>query len=139
MNICVSFFLYRQRLQGSFGPRRLPSAAASIRHKHYFRSTRATLLLVALAYIIASATQFPLSLVALGGALLLLIGALSWKQITFKAIGGQISWSIFGFIAGMFIVVRAVEDTNLTTQFGLLLLHLSSGSSLGSVLIGTLG
>src|SRR6266567_3869443 len=74
-----------------------------------------------------------------GRSLPLLIGALSWKQITFKAIGGQISWSIFGFIAGMFIVVRAVEDTNLTTQFGLLLLHLSGGSSLGSVLIGTLG
>ena len=139
INIVVFFFLYRQQLKGSFDAKRLPSAAASIRHKNYFRYTCTTLLLVALAYIIASATQFPLSLVALGGALLLLIGALSWKQITFKAIGGQISWSIFGFIAGMFIVVRAVEDTNLTTQFGLLLLHLSGGSSLGSVLIGTLG
>ena len=139
INIVVFFFLYRQQLKGSFDPKRLPSAAASIRHKNYFRYTCTTLLLVALAYIIASATQFPLSLVALGGAFLLLIGALSWKQITFKAIGGQISWSIFGFIAGMFIVVRAVEDTNLTTQFGLLLLRLSGGSSLGSVLIGTLG
>src|SRR5437763_8927706 len=139
INIVVFFFLYRQQLKGSFDAKRLPSAAASIKHKNYFRYTCTTLLLVALAYIIASATQFPLSLVALGGALLLLIGALSWKQITFKAIGGQTSWSIFGFIAGMFIVVRAVEDTNLTTQFGLLLLHLSGVSSLGSVLIGTLG
>jgi arsenical pump membrane protein len=139
INIVVFFFLYRQQLKGSFDAKRLPSAAASIKHKNYFRYTCTTLLLVALAYIFASAAQFPLSLVALGGAFLLLIGALSWKQITFKALGGQISWSIFGFIAGMFIVVRAIEDTNLTTQFGLLLLHLSGGSSLGSVLIGTLG
>src|SRR2546430_4438254 len=87
INIVVFFFLYRQQLKGSFDAKRLPSAAASIRHKNYFRYTCTTLLLVALAYIIASATQFPLSLVALGGALLLLIGALSWKQITFKAMG----------------------------------------------------
>src|SRR5438270_13821093 len=53
--------------------------------------------------------------------------------------GGQISCSIVDFLADMFIVVRTVEDTNLTAQFGLLLLHLSGGSSLGSVLIGTLG
>jgi arsenical pump membrane protein len=139
INILAFFFLYRRQLKGSFDAKKLPSAAASIKHKSYFRYTCATLLLVATAYIIASAAQFPLSLVALGGALLLLIGALYWKQITFKNIGGQISWSIFGFIAGMFILVRALEHTNLTTQFGALLLRLSGGSSLGAVLVGTLG
>jgi arsenical pump membrane protein len=39
----------------------------------------------------------------------------------------------------MFIIVRAVEDTGLTTQFGQLLLHLSGGSSFGAVMVGTLG
>ncbi len=39
----------------------------------------------------------------------------------------------------MFIVVRAVEDTGLTTQFGQLLLHLSGGTSFGAVMVGTLG
>jgi arsenical pump membrane protein len=39
----------------------------------------------------------------------------------------------------MFIIVRAVENTNLTTQFGLVLLHLSGGSSFGAVMVGTLG
>jgi Na+/H+ antiporter NhaD/arsenite permease-like protein len=51
------------------------------------------------------------------------------KQATIRDAGKHISWSIFGFIAGMFIVVRAVEETNLTAQFGQLLLHLSGGSS----------
>jgi arsenical pump membrane protein len=96
-------------------------------------------MLVALAYIIASATQFPLSIVALIGALLLLIGALLWKQATIRDVGKHISLPIFGFIAGMFIVVRAVEETNLTTQFGQLLLHLSGGSSFGAVMVGTAG
>ncbi len=139
INIAVFFLLYRKQLQRRFDIKRLPSVETSIKHATYFRYTCAVLLLVALAYIVASATQFPLSLVAVGGAVLLLIGALSWKQTTVQQVGKQVSWSIFGFIAGMFILVRAVEDTGLTTQFGQLLLHLSGGTSFGAVMIGTLG
>ncbi len=56
-----------------------------------------------------------------------------------QGLGGQISWSIFGFIAGMFLVVQAVEGTGLTAQFGQLLLHLSGGTSFGAVMVGTAG
>src|SRR5712692_4479177 len=139
INIGVFFLLYRRQLQGSFDAKRLPSPAASIRHQGYFRYTCTGLILVALAYIIAAATQFPLSIVALSGALLLLIGALRWRQTTIQDVGKHISWAIFGFIAGMFIVVRAVEETNLTALFGQLLLHLSSGTSFGAVMVGTAG
>src|SRR5260221_10263813 len=95
--------------------------------------------MVAVAYLTASAVQFPLSLVALAGALALFIGALIWKQTTLPDVGKQISWSIFGFIGGMFIVVQAVESTGLTTQFGQLLPHLSGGHILGAVIVGTFG
>ncbi len=139
INVAVFFLLYRRQLRGQFDAKRLPSATESIRHTNYFRYTCVVLILVALAYVIASAIQLPLSLVALGGALLLLIGALSWKQSTLRDVGKHISWSIFGFIAGMFLVVHAVEDTSLTTQFGHVLLHLSGGSSFGAVMVGTLG
>ena len=139
INVGMFFLLYRRQLRGSFDPKRLPSAAASIRHQGYFRYTCAVLLLVALAYIIASATQFPLSIVALAGALLLLVGALRCKQASVQDIRRHISWSIFGFIAGMFIVVRAVEETGLTTQFGQLLIHLSGGTGFGAVMVGTAG
>src|SRR2546427_3183807 len=138
-NIAAFFLLYRQQLKGSFDAKRLPSAEESIQHKGYFRYACTVLILVALAYVIASATQIPISLVALAGALFLLIGALRWKQSTLRDIGGHISWSIFGFIAGMFIVVRAVESTNLTRLFGQLLLHLSGGGFFGAVMVGTAG
>jgi arsenical pump membrane protein len=39
----------------------------------------------------------------------------------------------------MFVVVRAVEHTGLTTKFGNLLLHLSGGTSFGAVMVGTAG
>lgn len=139
MNIALFFLLYRRQLRGHFDIKRLPALEETIKHKNYFRYTCTVLVLVAVAYITASAAQFPLSLVALAGALALFIGALIWKQTTLPDVGKQISWSIFGFIGGMFIVVQAVESTGLTTQFGQLLLHLSGGNSFGAVMVGTFG
>ncbi len=139
INIGVFFLLYRRQLRGSFSIQRLTSASASIRHPMYFRYASIVLLLVAVAYIVSSALQFPLSIVAVSGALALLAGALFWKQTSLPETGKHISWSIFGFIAGMFILVRAVEETNLTAQFGQLLLHLSGGHSFGAVMVGTAG
>lgn len=139
INVGVFSLLYRRQLQGTFDIKRLPSLEESVQHKGYFRYVCAVLLLVVIAYVIASATQTPLSIVAVSGALLLLLGALLWKQTTVKETAKQISWSIFGFIAGMFIIVQAVESTGLTDAFGRLLLHLSGGNSFGSVVVGTLG
>ena len=110
-----------------------------VKHKAYFQYTCCVLVLVALAYVIASAVQLPLSLIALGGAMLLLIGAIYWKQLSLQETAKRVSWSIFGFIAGMFIVVRAIEDTGLTMMFGNWLLHLSGGTSFGAVMVGTAG
>ena len=139
VNIGMFFLLYRNQIKGRFDAKRLPSAAEAIKHPAYFRYTCSVLIIVAIAYITAAALQIPLSLVSLSGALLLLLGALKWRQITVKGLGGQISWSIFGFIAGMFIVVQAVEGTGLTAQFGQLLLHFSGGSRFGAVMVGTAG
>jgi arsenical pump membrane protein len=139
INIGVFFLLYRRQLNVRFDSKRLPSAAESIKHQGYFRYTCIVLLLVAISYVTAAALRVPLSLVALLGALVLLIGAWYWKQSTLQATGKQISWSIFGFIAGMFIMVQVVESTGLTAQFGQLLLRLSGGTSLGAVLVGTGG
>jgi arsenical pump membrane protein len=62
--------------------------------------------------------------VALAGAVALLLGAIFGQRTTVKETGKRISWSIFGFIAGMIIVVRSVEDTGLTTAFSTWLLPL---------------
>jgi arsenical pump membrane protein len=139
INIGVFFWLYRGQLRGQFDSQRLPPVSETVPHQGYFRYTCIVLGLVAVCYVIAAALQVPLSFIAVGGALALLAGASYWKQTTLPDIGKQISWSIFGFIAGMFLLVQALEDTGLTAQFGQLLLHLSGGTSLGAVLVGTLG
>jgi arsenical pump membrane protein len=139
MNIGVFYLLYRLQLHGNFDIKRLPALESTIKQPGYFRYTTIVLAVVAIAYVTAAATQFPLSIVAMGGALLLLIAALLWKQTTIPYVGKQISWSIFGFIAGMFIIVQAVEQTRLTGQFGQLLVRLSGSTSFGAVMVGTLG
>jgi arsenical pump membrane protein len=139
INIGIFFLLYRRELRGQFKLERLPPANETIKHRAYFRYTCLVLIGVAAAYVLASAARFPLSLIAVGGAFLLLIGALRWKQSTLRETGRRISWSIFGFIAGMSIVVRSIEDTGLTAMLGDWLLKLSGGNSFGSVMIGTAG
>jgi arsenical pump membrane protein len=139
LNIGLFFLLYRQQLKGTFEIQRLPSAEQAVKHQGYFKYTCWVLTLVALAYVMASAFQLPLSLVALSGAGLLLIGALGWKRTSMDQIASRISWSIFGFIGGMFIVVRAIEETGLTKMFGNWLIHLSGGTSFGAVMVGTAG
>ncbi|HET9378201.1 MAG TPA: SLC13 family permease [Chthoniobacterales bacterium] len=139
LNIGIFFWLYRRQLTESFDVKRLPSAEQAIEHPAYFKYTCRVLGLVVVAYVLASATNFPLSLVALAGAAALLLGAIFWQRTTVKETGKRISWSIFGFIAGMIIIVRSIEDTGLTTAFGSWLLHLSGGTSGGAVIVGTVG
>jgi len=139
INIGTFFLLYRRRLKGKFDVARLPSTEQAVKHKPYFRFTCIVLAAVAVDYIVASAKQFPLSLVAMSGALLLLLGALGWKRTTVLDAGKTRFLVNLRFIAGMFIVVRSIKDTGLTTMFGKALLRLSGGTSLGAVLVGTGG
>jgi arsenical pump membrane protein len=139
INFGIFYLLYRKQLRGSFDIDHLPTSEKAIKHQPYFRYTLWVLAFIAPSYVLASAFQFPLSIVAIAGALLLLCGALFWKRTTLLESGKSISWSIFGFIAGMFVVVRAIEDTGLTIKLGNLLLRLSRGTSFGAVMVGTAG
>lgn len=56
-----------------------------------------------------------------------------------KALGRDISWSIFGFIAGMFIVVQGVENIGLTQRFAHLLTSAAGTNTLAATLLGTAG
>ena len=89
INFAIFYLLYRSQLKGITFPReRLPTAEMAVKHKPYFRYTLWVLAIVAPSYVIASAFLFPLSMVAVAGALLLLAGALFWKRTTL-AKGGQ--------------------------------------------------
>lgn len=139
MNIGAFFFIFRRQIAGTFEVKRLGTPASAIRHQHYFRYVTIVLGVVAVAYVVISLVQQPLSLVAIGGAALLLLGALRWKQVEWKALGKEISWPIFGFIAGMFLVVQGIENIGLTRRFAQLLTTVAGAHTLSATLVGTAG
>ncbi len=91
--------------------------------------------LIAVSYVLASILQWPLSFVALGGAVLMLIATLSLRRVPFLVIARRISWSIFLFIGGMFLVVQAVENLGFTAAFGNALLRVAGGRPFRAVLL----
>jgi arsenical pump membrane protein len=133
LNSLVFLWLFRRDLAQDYGVSTLPLRRES--DPRYLIVCSSILALVAVSYVVASLARIPLSFVALGGAFLMLCGALILGQIQPRTLVKKISWSLFVFVGGMFIVVRAVENLGLTAAFGQALLGLAGRSSLLSVLL----
>jgi len=96
--------------------------------------------LVAAAYLTATALGLPVSLVGLGGGALLLVCALHWRQLNWRRLGRDISWPLFGFIAGFFVMVQGISRLGVLLPLGQLLAHLATSGSYSSVLaVGAAG
>jgi arsenical pump membrane protein len=146
LNIGLFLLLFRRQLRGRFDSQQLGTLARASRHPAYFRYVCGVLGLVATGYIVAAAVRAPLSPVALGGAALLLGGALHWRVSQPAAVAREISWPIFGFVGGMFVVVLGIEQVGLTTAFATGLRHLAAlgthgggTGTLGAILVSTFG
>ena len=125
LNIVLFLWIFRRRLQHPFSTSHLGSATANVRDPAYFRFVLVVLGLVAVAYLAFSLAQWPLSLVAAGGALLLFVGGVQRNVTTPAKVALRIAWPIFGFIAGMALVVRAVEQIGLVQHISAALMQLS--------------
>jgi arsenical pump membrane protein len=91
--------------------------------------------LIAVSYVLGSILQVPLSFVALGGASLMFIATISLRRTQLLVIARRITWPIFLFIGGMFVVVHAVENLGFTAAFGSALLRLAGGRPFRAVLL----
>jgi arsenical pump membrane protein len=137
LNTVVFLLLFRRDLAQDYQLTLVRPPAS--RDTKFLGAVSILLVLIAGAYLAASATGFPLSLVALGGALVL-IGATAVRgRLSVRSLAGRVSWSLFLFIAGMLIVVRGVEDLGFTAEVGRLLAKASGGSPFASVLLVTAG
>lgn len=133
LNIIVFVWLFRRSLQIRYRPSEL--LEPEMPHRWFFNFSLCTLVLIAGAYGAALIKGFPLSIVALGGSGLLLAGALLCRCLDKGKLSREISWPLFVFITGMFIVVRGVENMGLTAAVGRVLLQLAGNSPLKAVLL----
>lgn len=124
-NIGIFFWHFRSQLRGTYDVAMVEEALAPPSHRPFFRFVVGGLVVIAVGYVLASAFQWPLSFVALGGSALLLAGAAWYRQISWSRLGQEVSWSIFLFIGGMFVLIHGVENLGLTQAFGAFLLGLA--------------
>jgi arsenical pump membrane protein len=125
-NLGLFLLIFRRQIAGGFDLAR--AATAPPAHPALLRFSLGALALIGAAYVVAGWEQWPLALVALGGAALLAAGAAFYRVWQPRRWAREIAWPIFGFIAGMLIVVKGIENLGVTAAFGRALLGLAGGS-----------
>lgn len=133
LNTGLFLWLFRQKLRLSYEMNALQRPI--IANAKYLRFTLLSLGFTGVAYIAASAAELPVSLIALGASALLLCGAWRYRCLDGSKLRGEISWSIFVFVIGMFVMVRGVENLGLTKVIGDLLTAPSPDHMLQSILL----
>ena len=136
-NLGLFVWLFRRDLKQRYNLADLPSAEPT--NPRLLRFTLGALMVIALAYILAAALQLPLSIVSLGGSGLLLSGALIYRRFNWKKLRQEVSWSLFIFITGMFLVVRAIENLGLTLALGKGLIQAAGNNPLRATMLTAVG
>ncbi|HEX2914758.1 MAG TPA: ArsB/NhaD family transporter [Chloroflexia bacterium] len=141
LNIVLFVLIFRRQIPARFDTENLesPSDVIAARDPVYFRFVSICLGLIALGYVTASLLHFVLALVALAGAVVLVTGAALLGHLSLPKLSREISWSIFLFIGGMFILVKGVENVGLTREMGHLFVDAAGSSPFLGVMVGTFG
>lgn len=79
-----------------------------------FRSVLVCLALLAVAYVIGSALNWPLGVVAIAGGGTLLLLVLALRRDPRDHLRAHLSPALFVYLAGLFILVRGVQDAGIT-------------------------
>lgn len=105
----------------------------------FFRVTLVGLVIIGLGHVLASWWGVPLAFAALGGSLLLLLGALWSGGVDWRRLGREISWLLFVFVGGMFLLVRGIADLGATAPIGHALVALAQSQPSPAILVTSAG
>ncbi|MGH7920435.1 MAG: ArsB/NhaD family transporter [Candidatus Dormibacteraceae bacterium] len=105
--------------------------------RRYLMLTVGGLLAVVAGYLAATATGFPVGLVAAGGAVLLLLGGLARRRLPFRKAREHVSLAVLVYVAGLFVLVAALEQVGVTGAVAHGLRHLARPGP-GAVVTGAL-
>jgi arsenical pump membrane protein len=143
VNVLAFLVLFRRDLHGGFDAAAVARPAALERAPRLLRFTGWALLALAGGYLVAAWQGWPLGLVALAGAAVLLGGAARWGTLAARQVAREVSWGLFGFVAGFFLVVQGVENAGLAAGLGRALAALADAdplrATLTAVFAGALG
>ncbi len=104
--------LFRRDLPGTFDADALPRPDSVLPDAPYFRGAVGVLGAVLVGYFVGSLLGVPPYAVALAGCAVLAAWGL-WRRRVGWGIVREVSWPIFPFVIGLFVVVRGVENLGL--------------------------
>jgi arsenical pump membrane protein len=113
LNYWTFCILFKKDIPKDFDKELLPPAMSSVADKPFFFGSVAILWAVIAGYFVASLYRVHPFVVASAGAILLLFWAIVRQQLD-RQIVKDISWSLFPFVIGLFVIVRGIENIGIT-------------------------
>ncbi len=114
--LVVNYLLFRnifkRDLPDKFDLDGLPEAGKVIPDIRYFRASVVVLGAVLVGYFVGSLLHIEPYFIALSGCVILFVLGMGYKQVTW-GLFREMSWPIFPFVVGLFVVVRGVENIGL--------------------------
>jgi len=112
LNYWLFKILFKKSIPASFDQELLPAPLSAIPDRPFFTGALAVVVLVVFGYFAASLFRIhPVFIASLGAGALLVWGAI--RHQLKSSIWKDISWSLFPFVIGLFIVIRGVENIGL--------------------------
>jgi arsenical pump membrane protein len=136
INIGLFMFIFRKDIAASFKDEH-PEPPVKI--DVFFRFACVVLVLTAVGYVLVSIYGKPVSWPAMGGAAVLLAGGFAFRRLKLHGVASGISWSIFIFIFGLALLVKGLENKEVTQAIGEAVAHVSSAGTLWAVLAVSFG
>jgi len=122
--------LFRADLPAAFAPAHLPDPRSVVPHAGYFRAAVGGLGLVLVGYFFAPLVRVPPYAVAFAACLVL--GVWGWRAGRVGwAVLGEISWPVFPFVVGLFVLLGGVEALGVTARAAAWVARLAPGSLAG--------
>lgn len=125
VSIVFLWFLLKKDIPKQIDISLLPEASTAIKNKTMFYISWVFLALLFVAYFIGDIYNLPISIFALGGALIFLIIATLFKSVKPVHIIKDAPWQVVWFSIGLYIVVYGLKNAGLTDYLSLVLKDLS--------------
>jgi arsenical pump membrane protein len=138
VNYGVLRWLFRKDLAADFSPETLPDPARVVPDQVFFRGAVLVLGAIFVGYFIGSVQHVPPYLIALAGCGVLGVLGLVRRRVEGRKLLGGISWALFPFVIGLFVVVRGVENLGIAPLAARGLAHVGP-SALGQVFVTAFG
>lgn len=129
-NILLFLWIFKNDLPASFGDG-LPEP---VKIDGFFVFVCVALGLTAVGYVVASGFGLPLSVPALSGAALLVIGGKGYGRLSFAGVRAGFSWSILLFIFSLAVMVTGIENAGVIDRMGFWLSEMAAKGSLYGML-----